>query len=76
MNDVDQLLKEAKREVTKLEPGEVFLLHDLFKGYLWNRIKRGDRLLFGSLFLVYAQGSDDLVVDRKGASGQQLYKKK
>ncbi len=73
---VHSLLTEAIGETEVLEPGEVFLVRDLFKGYLWNRIPRGDRLLLGSLFLSYV-GSNECSVSLldKGASGQQRYRK-
>ena len=46
------------------------------KGYLWNRIPKGDRLLLGSLFLSYVgSNTSDLKVINKGASGQQMYQK-
>ena len=50
MDDVNTLLQEAIKELGSLEEGETFLVRDLFKGYLWNRIPRGERLLLGSLF--------------------------
>ena len=76
MNDVNSLLQIAIKETEKLEGGETFLVKDLFKGYLWNRIPRGTRLLLGSLFLSYAMntsGSQITVID-KGVSGQQRYR--
>lgn len=33
MPNVNELLDIAKREVSNLKPGEIFLLRDLFKGY-------------------------------------------
>jgi len=54
MIDVNELLEEAIRETENLNDGEVFLVKDLFKGYVWNRIPRKDRLLLGTLFLKFA----------------------
>lgn len=51
MIDVNELLEEAIRETENLNDGEVFLVKDLFKGYVGNRIPRKDRLLLGTLFL-------------------------
>ena len=77
MHDVNSLLQTAIREAKNLEEGETFLLRDLFKGYLWNRIPRGDRLLLGSLFLSHVSNHPDshLQVGEKGVSGQQRYRK-
>jgi hypothetical protein len=76
MGDVDTLLKSAIAESGKLEVGESFLVRDLFKGYEWNRIPRGDRLLLGSLFLSYVGSRDcHIAVIEKGVSGQQRYQK-
>jgi len=76
MNDISTLLETALSEAKNLREGETFLVKDLFKGYLWNRIPTGDRLLLGSLFLSYVSNhGSDLTVIKKGASGQQLYQK-
>ena len=74
MQDLNTLLETALNETKNLKAGEIFLVKDLFKGYLWNRIPRGDRLLLGSMFLSYV-GSQDchISVINKGASGQQRY---
>lgn len=47
MVNVNQLLEDAIIEISELKNGEIFLVKDLFKGYLWNRIPRKDRLLLG-----------------------------
>ena len=77
MQDLKTLLETALSETENLKEGETFLVKDLFKGYLWNRIPRGDRLLLGSMFLSYVGSSKDchIAVINKGASGQQMYKK-
>ena len=49
--NANQLLEYATHEVLELNSGEDFLVRELFKGYLWNRIPRKDRLLLGTLFL-------------------------
>jgi len=76
MTNVNELLEFAVREITNVEPGEIFLLRDLFKGYVWNRISRSDRLLLGTLFLNYINTANNLVTPiEKTSSGQQKYKK-
>ncbi len=76
MDDINTLLKTAVNETKNLREGESFLVKDLFKGYLWNRIPKGDRLMLGSMFLSYIGTHDCKVsVADKGASGQQQYQK-
>lgn len=76
LSTVNELLDMARRELTNLKTGEIFLVHDLFKGYEWNRISRSDRLLLGTLFLNYIKSNDIGVVPiEKTSSGQQRYRK-
>lgn len=49
---------------------------DLFKGYVWNRIPRKDRLLLGTLFLNHvSKMNGNLKAIEKTSSNQQRYKK-
>lgn len=75
--DVNELLDEAIKETENLKEDEIFLLKDLFKGYLWNRIPRKDRLLLGTLFLnqVNKMGGKDIKAIEKTSSNQQRYVK-
>ena len=74
MTDVNMLLDEAIKEAHNLYEGEVFLVKDLFKGYVWNRIPRKDRLLLGTLFLNSVNQMDaDLKAIEKTSSNQQKY---
>jgi hypothetical protein len=74
MQDLNTLLETAFNEAKNLKEGESFLVKDLFKGYLWNRIPKGDRLLLGSLFLSHVSLNDcQIKVIHKGSSGQQRY---
>jgi hypothetical protein len=76
MPNVNALLDIAKNEISNIDPGEIFLLRDLFKGYEWNRISRSDRLLLGTLFLNYINTANDEVTPiEKTSSGQQRYAK-
>ena len=77
MPEVNLLLEQAINETAHLNPGEVFLVKDLFRGYEWNRISRSERLLLGTLFLNYIKSHPDIVdVLEKTSSGQQRYSKK
>lgn len=74
--DVNQLLEYAIDEVREINSGEIFLIRELFKGYLWNRIPRKDRLLLGTLFLNWTkQNTKTIIPINKTSSGQQKYQK-
>ncbi len=76
MHDVNELLEVAIQETGNLADGEIFLVKDLFKGYVWNRIAVKDRLLLGTLFLNHIQKTGgSVLVDEKTSSHQQRYKK-
>lgn len=74
---LEELFKIAKNQLHNLTSGEVFLVKDLFYGYSWNRISRGDRTKLGILFNSYVNtvGSGVEVV-KKTPQNQWLYKKK
>lgn len=71
------LLSQAIKELKNLQPGEKFLVKDLFKGYEWNRIGKGDRLTLGTLFLNYVNSTSSAKVSVLGktSSNQQEYQK-
>jgi len=74
LSTVNDLLDMAKIELTHLKSGEIFLVRDLFKGYVWNRISRSNRLLIGTLFLNYVKSNDVSIIPiEKTSSGQQRY---
>ena len=77
MGDVNMLLDEAIKEAENLNDGEVFLVKELFKGYVWNRIPRKDRLLLGTLFLNYVSklNGEGIKAIEKTSSNQQRYMK-
>lgn len=76
MADVNKLLDEAIKETENLNEGEMFLVKELFKGYIWNRIPRKDRLLLGTLFLNQVNKlNGNLKAIEKTSSNQQRYKK-
>lgn len=76
--DVNELLEEAKAEISNVPKGKRFLVKDLFRGYIWTDIERGKRLLLGTLFLNYAnsrEGVSKIQLDGKSTAHQQYYKK-
>ncbi len=76
MFDVNKLLETAIKETENLHIDEIFLVRDLFMGYMWKRIPHGDRLLLGTLFLNYVKKTQGSVRQiEKTSSNQQKYKK-
>lgn len=50
MYDLQQYLSHAVSTISELNPGETFVVRDLFRGYQWNQIPRNERLLLGHNF--------------------------
>lgn len=73
---VNDLLNQAIEEANNLNSGEIFLVKDLFKGYVWKRIPVKDRLLLGTLFLNYVNTFESSIcATEKTSSNQQRYEK-
>lgn len=76
MINLNPYLQTAINEVGQLHSGEQFIVKDLFKGYLWNRIPRNERLALGSIFLDWISNSNSNVqILDKNSSNQQMYMK-
>jgi len=68
---------DAKNELSSLQPGDTFVVRDLFKGYIWNKIDRSIRLKIGILFFEEAKKMDKIIeIRKKNSSNQKVYKKK
>ncbi|GJM78233.1 DUF1413 domain-containing protein [Cohnella massiliensis] len=72
-----ELMKIARETVAELHQDEQFLVKDLFRGFEWNRIAKGDRTKLGSMFFNYAEneGSALILPLGKTLQNQQMYKK-
>ncbi|MBQ6809636.1 MAG: single-stranded DNA-binding protein [Clostridia bacterium] len=75
--NLQELFDIATQEISNLKPEEKFLVKDLFRGYEWNRIAKGNRTKLGSMFFAYAQGngSKEILPLNKTPQNQQIYKK-
>jgi len=70
--DINALLEKAIEDTKRLHDKEIFLVKDLFKGYIWNRIPRKDRLLLGTLFLNHVNTfKEEIKIVEKTSSAQQ-----
>jgi hypothetical protein len=71
------LIAYSQSEIDRLLKGEVFLVKDLFLGYEWQRIDKGNRTRLGSAFFAYAQGEGSALIIplNKTPQNQQRYQK-
>ncbi|GHV35379.1 hypothetical protein FACS18949_13220 [Clostridia bacterium] len=72
------LLSNAKDEIRYLLIGEEFMVKDLFLGYEWNRINKGNRTRLGGLFYAFAHGEGAAQIEILGKTpqNQQRYRRK
>jgi len=72
------LITYAQAEIQNLLVGEEFMVKDLFLGYEWNRIDKGNRTRLGSSFFAFAQGAGaaQIIPLGKTPQNQQRYRKK
>ena len=82
MVDINTSLQDLFEIVIKtlddVNAGEVFIVKELFRGFEWNRIKKGNRTKLGSMVLAYAnsdEGASVLETLGKTPQNQQIYKK-
>ena len=48
--NTELLMGKARESILKMTPGTSFVAKDLFEGYEWNEIPKGDKLGFGKVF--------------------------
>lgn len=75
LQDLFEIVIETLDDVNT---GEVFIVKELFRGFEWNRIKKGNRTKLGSMVLAYANGKEgSSVIEPLGKTpqNQQIYKK-
>ena len=75
---LNDLLNQAIASTKDVNEGEIFIVKDLFRGFEWNRISRGNRTKLGSMYFSYAKnaGSIDIKALDKTPQNQQKYIKK
>lgn len=76
--DLNELLDFAKESTKDVVTGEIFIVKDLFRGFEWNRIARGNRTKLGSMYLSYSKngGINEIEALDKTPQNQQKYIKK
>lgn len=75
---LQELFDCAVNTVNQVEGGEEFIVRDLFRGFEWNRIAKGNRTKLGGMFFAYAKADGSFALEPLGKTpqNQQIYKKK
>lgn len=74
---LQELFNHAVQSLADVQPGEQFIVRDLFRGFEWKRIARGDRTKLGSMFFAYigSKGQNMATPLGKTAQNQQIYQR-
>ncbi|EJT6478469.1 DUF1413 domain-containing protein [Clostridium perfringens] len=72
-----ELFEIVKVSLNELNSGEIFIVKDLFRGFEWNRISKGNRTKLGSMVFNFANHEGSTIIDSIGKTpqNQQKYKK-
>jgi len=76
LNDLLTIAKETV--LTDVNSNENFIVKELFRGFEWNRIDKGNRTKLGSMFYNYAKNEGFNFIEELGKTpqNQQKYRKK
>ena len=75
---LNELFNRAVDTLSEVEPGEVFIVKELFRGFEWKRIPIGNRTKLGAMVFAYANSDEgSLLIEPldKTEKKQQRYKK-
>lgn len=74
---LQDLFNESVNALSDLQPGEIFIVKQLFRGFEWERINKGNRTKLGSMFFNYANNTGSNIIQPLGktSQNQQQYKK-
>lgn len=74
---LEELFIIVKNTLNELSSGEEFIVKDLFRGFEWNRIAKGNRTKLGSMVFNFANNEGSTIIDPLGKTpqNQQKYKK-
>lgn len=74
---LDELLILAKKATNELNAEEVYMVKDLFRGFEWNRIAKGNRTKLGAMYFAYSKNEGAGIIEplRKSPQNQQIYRK-
>lgn len=71
------LFEMAKNSTVDVEVGEIYIVKELFRGFEWNRIAKGNRTKLGARYLAYAENEGKTKISPLGKTkqNQQKYEK-
>ncbi|GAA0866459.1 DUF1413 domain-containing protein [Paraclostridium tenue] len=74
---LEELFAIVKNTLNELNSGEEFIVKDLFRGFEWNRIAKGNRTKLGSMVFNFVNHEGSTIIDLLGKTpqNQQKYKK-
>ncbi|MEY8254295.1 DUF1413 domain-containing protein [Clostridium perfringens] len=74
---LQDLFNQAVDTLSDVNSDEKFIVKELFRGFEWNRISKGNRTKLGSIFFNYAKtkGSNMIRPLGKTPQNQQIYVK-
>lgn len=77
VTSLEELSRIAKETLKEVDSGEEFIVKELFRGFEWNRIAKGNRTKLGSIFFNYAnnEGRKWILALGKTPQNQQKYQK-
>lgn len=74
---LEELFEKVKITLTELNTGEEFIVKELFRGFEWNRIAKGNRTKLGSIVFSFANHEGAAIIEPLGKTpqNQQQYRK-
>ena len=60
------LFETAKLTINDVEKNEEFIVKELFRGFEWNRIDKGNRTKLGSMFFIFSENEGNQIIEGIG----------
>lgn len=71
---LQDLFNESVNTLSDLQSGETFIVKQLFRGFEWERIAKGNRTKLGSMFFNYANNNGSSIIKPLGKTPQNQQK--
>ena len=71
------LFYQLINELDNLLVNDEFMISDMFKGFVWKKVSKADRLWLGTEFLIKVKNNEvkNIKIMEKTSSNKQMYKK-